>query len=68
MPGSSLTPTPLGLEVILEQLLENEDITRMDWPAFSRDLNPIEHVWALWGDTLPPPEKTPKLKQMLIEE
>ncbi|GFX28265.1 DDE_3 domain-containing protein [Trichonephila clavipes] len=27
-----------------ECLLQSEDITRMDWPAYSPDLNPIEHV------------------------
>ncbi|GFV09135.1 transposable element Tc3 transposase [Trichonephila clavipes] len=30
--------------VAAEQLLESEDIERMDWPARSPDLNPIEHV------------------------
>ncbi|GFX33075.1 transposable element Tc1 transposase [Trichonephila clavipes] len=29
----------------VEELLESEDITRMDWPAYSPDLNPIKHVW-----------------------
>ncbi|GFX89278.1 hypothetical protein TNCV_1339771 [Trichonephila clavipes] len=29
--------------VAAEQLLESEDIERMDWPARSPDLNPIEH-------------------------
>ncbi|GFU88813.1 transposable element Tc1 transposase [Trichonephila clavipes] len=29
----------------VEELLESEDITRMDSPAYSPDLNPIEHVW-----------------------
>ncbi|GFT46717.1 DDE_3 domain-containing protein [Trichonephila clavipes] len=36
----------------VEELLESEDITRMDWPAYSPDLNPIEHVGMLWGDVL----------------
>ncbi|GFX59008.1 transposable element Tcb1 transposase [Trichonephila clavipes] len=30
---------------IVDECLQLEDITRMDWPAYSLDLNPIEHVW-----------------------
>ncbi|GFW98941.1 transposable element Tcb2 transposase [Trichonephila clavipes] len=33
----------------VEELLESEDITRMDSPAYSPDLNPIEHVWYALG-------------------
>ncbi|KFM66068.1 Transposable element Tcb1 transposase, partial [Stegodyphus mimosarum] len=56
----------------VEELLESEDITRMDWPAYSADLIPIEHVWNALGRRiaacLHPPEDTQQLKQMLIEE
>ncbi|GFV10598.1 transposable element Tcb1 transposase [Trichonephila clavipes] len=30
---------------IVDECLQSEDITRMDWPAYLPDLNPIEHVW-----------------------
>ncbi|GFU87813.1 transposable element Tcb2 transposase [Trichonephila clavipes] len=51
--------TPCHRTVAAEQLLESEDIERMDWPARSPDLNPIEHVWDFLGRrlaarTLPP--------------
>ncbi|GFV22627.1 transposable element Tcb2 transposase [Trichonephila clavipes] len=50
---------PCHRTVAAEQLLESEDIQRMDWPARSPDLNPIEHVWDFLGRrlaarTLPP--------------
>ncbi|GFU87420.1 transposable element Tcb2 transposase [Trichonephila clavipes] len=56
----------------VEKLLESEYITRMDWPAYSPDLNPIEHVWDALGRRIAArlhlPENTQQLKQMLIEE
>ncbi|GFV78027.1 transposable element Tcb2 transposase [Trichonephila clavipes] len=50
---------PCHRTVAAEQLLESEDIERMDWPARSLEPNPIEHVWDFLGRrlaarTLPP--------------
>ncbi|GFV00922.1 transposable element Tcb2 transposase [Trichonephila clavipes] len=50
---------PCHRTVAAEQLLESEDIERMDWPTRSPDLNPIEYVWDFLGRrlaarTLPP--------------
>ncbi|GFW41592.1 hypothetical protein TNCV_4035091 [Trichonephila clavipes] len=50
---------PCHRTVAAKQLLESENIERMDWPARSPDLNPIEHVWDFLGRrlaarTLPP--------------
>ncbi|GFX69373.1 transposable element Tcb1 transposase [Trichonephila clavipes] len=50
---------PCYRTVAAEQLLESEDIERMDWPARSPDLTPIENVWEFLGRrlaarTLPP--------------
>ncbi|GFV02026.1 transposable element Tcb2 transposase [Trichonephila clavipes] len=54
----------------VEDLLESEDITRIDWPAYSQDLNHIENVWDALGRRIAArlhyPANTQQLKQMLI--
>ncbi|GFV16430.1 transposable element Tcb1 transposase [Trichonephila clavipes] len=48
---------------IVDECLQSEDITRMDWPAYSPDLNPIERVWDMLGRRIaarqPPPTCLP---------
>ncbi|GFY01115.1 transposon Ty3-I Gag-Pol polyprotein [Trichonephila clavipes] len=36
---------------IVDECLQSEDITRIDWPAYSPDLNPIEHKDKQWDWT-----------------
>ncbi|GFV02324.1 transposable element Tcb2 transposase [Trichonephila clavipes] len=56
----------------IEELLESEDITRMDWTAYFPDLNPNEHVWDALARCIAAhlhhPENIQHLKKMLIEE
>ncbi|GFY12483.1 transposable element Tc3 transposase [Trichonephila clavipes] len=57
---------------IVEESLQSEDITCMDWPAYSSDLNPIEHVWDMLGRRIaahqPPPTCLPELRRALLDE
>ncbi|GFX83988.1 transposable element Tcb1 transposase [Trichonephila clavipes] len=54
---------------IVDECLQSEDITRMDRPAYSPDLNPIEHVWYMLGRRIaarqPPPTCLPELRRAL---
>ncbi|GFX38015.1 transposable element Tcb2 transposase [Trichonephila clavipes] len=63
---------PCHRTVADEQLLESEDIERMDWPARSLDLNPIEHVWDFLGRSLAartlPPVTIRELRLALQDE
>nr|CAH7758829.1 unnamed protein product [Callosobruchus chinensis] len=56
----------------VQQALENENIARLEWPAMSPDMSPIEHVW----DYVPraifnrnnPPRTTQELIVAVTEE
>ncbi|GFT56025.1 transposable element Tcb1 transposase [Trichonephila clavipes] len=57
---------------IVDECLQSEDITRMDWPAYSLDLNPIENVWDMLGRRIaarqPPPTCLPELRWALLDD
>ncbi|KAJ4435227.1 hypothetical protein ANN_23805 [Periplaneta americana] len=57
---------------LVDEYLEGEDIQRMDWPAMSSDLNPIEHAWYALGRRIatrqPPPRTLPALRNALRQE
>ncbi|GFV08270.1 transposable element Tc3 transposase [Trichonephila clavipes] len=57
---------------IVDECLQSEDITRMDWPAYSPDLYPIEHVWDMLGRRIaarqPPSTCLPELRRALLDE
>ncbi|GFX49641.1 DDE_3 domain-containing protein [Trichonephila clavipes] len=57
---------------IVDECLQSEDITRMDWPAYSPDLNPVEHVRGMLGRQIaarqPPSHLSTGLRRALLDE
>ncbi|GFW28247.1 transposable element Tcb2 transposase [Trichonephila clavipes] len=57
---------------LVEDFLFEERIVRMEWPACSPDMNPIEHIWdALRRRVVghqPPPQTLQELERALLEE
>ncbi|GFV46590.1 transposable element Tcb1 transposase [Trichonephila clavipes] len=57
---------------IVDECLQSEDITRMDWQAYSLDLNPIGHVWDMLGRRIaarqPHHTYLPELRRALLDE
>ncbi|GFW47567.1 transposable element Tcb2 transposase [Trichonephila clavipes] len=57
---------------LVEEYLFEEGIVRMEWPACSPNMNPIEHVWNALGRRVagrqPPPQTLQELEKALLEE
>ncbi|GFU85517.1 transposable element Tcb2 transposase [Trichonephila clavipes] len=57
---------------LVEDFLFEDGIVRMEWPACSPDMNPIEHVWDALGRRVtgsqPPPQTLQELERALLEE
>ena len=57
---------------VVDQYLEQESIERMDWPARSLDLNPIEHAWDMLQRRISARDRQPRtvreFTKMLIHE
>ncbi|GBM04250.1 Transposable element Tc1 transposase [Araneus ventricosus] len=52
--------------LLVDEILESEDIRRMDSPARSPDLNPIEHVWDALGRAIATRNTPPRFIQEMI--
>ncbi|GFV03104.1 transposable element Tcb1 transposase [Trichonephila clavipes] len=57
---------------LVEDFLFEEGIVRMEWPASSPGMNPIERVWDALGRRVaghqPPPQTLQELERALLEE
>ncbi|GFV46306.1 transposable element Tcb2 transposase [Trichonephila clavipes] len=74
--STKVSDLTVGHIVLIANLVEDflfEEVTvRMEWPACSPDMNPIEHVWDALGRGVaghqPPPQTLQELERALLEE
>ena len=57
---------------LVNEFLHENNIARLEWPAYSPDMNPIEHTWdtlkrAVFGRD-DPPNSLRDLRRIVIEE
>ncbi|GFV22752.1 transposable element Tcb1 transposase [Trichonephila clavipes] len=50
---------------IVDECLQSQNITRMNWPAYSPYLNPIQHVWDMLREELKPVNPLPPVYRNL---
>ncbi|GFU67770.1 transposable element Tcb1 transposase [Trichonephila clavipes] len=57
---------------IVDECLQSEEITRMVWPAYSPNLNPIEHEWDMLGQRIAARQPSPtcllEIRRALLDE
>lgn len=63
---------PCHRAAVVNNFLREQQVTRMDWPARSPDLNPIEHLWDVLGRRVraynPPAATLQELFELLQQE
>ena len=57
--------TPIHLARLVPDCVDAEGIRRMDWPAYSPDLSPIDHLWDQLGRAVQQCHHAPTNSQQL---
>ena len=57
---------------LVNEFLHDNNIARLEWPACSLDMNPIEHAWDTWKRAVfgrdVPPTTLRDLRRIAVEE